>query len=82
MSDSCHKEVYNVLFYSGATHSFIYAVFADYLDRGNDRIRQAFRTTLPSGDLMLSSYWLHDVPIVIADRQLSIDLVIPNMFLL
>ncbi|KAL5565685.1 hypothetical protein UlMin_028849 [Ulmus minor] len=45
-----------VLIDSGATHSFISTVFADSLHRSKDTIRQTFRTVLPSGDIMLSSY--------------------------
>ena len=48
-----------VLFDSGATHSFISAMFVNYLDRQVESIGQAFWTVLPSGDIMLSSYWLH-----------------------
>ena len=70
----------NVLFDSGATHSFASTIFAENLDRGKDRINQIFRTALPSGDVMISSYWLRAVPIVIAGRELSVDLVILDMF--
>ena len=35
---------------------------------------------LPSGDVMLSNYWLRSVPIVSAGRELSVDLVIMDMF--
>ena len=35
---------------------------------------------LPSGDVMLSNYWLRSVPIVIVGRELSVDLVILDMF--
>ncbi|KAL5557083.1 hypothetical protein UlMin_039319 [Ulmus minor] len=70
----------NVLFDSGATHSFASTVFADCVGRGKDKIGQIFRTALPSGDIMLSNYWLRSVPIVIAGRELSVDLVILDMF--
>ena len=48
--------------------------------RGKDKIGQIFRTALQSGDVMLSNYSLHSVPIVIAGRKLSVDLVILDMF--
>ena len=70
----------NVLFDSGATHSFASTMFAEYLDRGKDRVSQIFRTTLLSNDIIISSYWLHAVLIVIAGRELSVDLVILDMF--
>ncbi|KAL5542303.1 hypothetical protein UlMin_010013 [Ulmus minor] len=50
------NEIARVLFDSGATHSFISAMFVNYLDRQVECIGQAFRTVLPSGDIMLSSY--------------------------
>ncbi len=34
---------------------------------------------LPSGDIMLSSYWLHAVPVVISKRELRADLVMLDM---
>ncbi|KAL5568094.1 hypothetical protein UlMin_024669 [Ulmus minor] len=70
----------NVLFDSGATHSFASTMFASCVNRGKDKINQMFRTILPSGDVMLSNYWLRAVPIVIAGRELSMDLVILDMF--
>ncbi|KAL5550484.1 hypothetical protein UlMin_000660 [Ulmus minor] len=68
-----------VLFDSGATHSFIYTMFTDHLDRNKDSIGKIFRTILPFGDVMLSSYWLRVVPVVIFERELSADLVMLNM---
>ncbi|KAL5548161.1 hypothetical protein UlMin_003392 [Ulmus minor] len=53
--------------------------FADGVDRGKDMINQTFRTALPSGDVMLSNYWLCNVPIVISGRELSVNLVILDM---
>ena len=54
-------------------------MFADCLHRSEDIIRQNFRTVLPSGDIMLSNYWLRAVPVVISDRELSFDLVVLDM---
>ncbi|KAL5555306.1 hypothetical protein UlMin_037542 [Ulmus minor] len=68
-----------VLFDSGATHSFASHTFADCLGRERDRIDQVFRTALPSGEILLSSYWLREVPINIADKELQVDLVILKM---
>ncbi|KAL5566267.1 hypothetical protein UlMin_029431 [Ulmus minor] len=50
------NEIARVLFDSGATHSFISAMFVNYLGRQVECIGHAFRTVLPSGDIMLSSY--------------------------
>ena len=69
-----------MLFDSRATHSFASTVFADCVGRGKDKIGQIFRMALPSGDVMLSNYWLRSVPIVITGRKLSVDLVILDMF--
>ncbi|KAL5538185.1 hypothetical protein UlMin_046260 [Ulmus minor] len=41
--------------------------------------RQTFRTVLPSGDIMLSSYWLCAVPVVVSEREMSVDLVVLDM---
>ncbi|KAL5571342.1 hypothetical protein UlMin_020939 [Ulmus minor] len=71
--------VARVLFDSGATHSFISAIFVDYLHRSKDIIRKIFRTILPSGDIMLSNYWLRVVLVVLSERELSVDLIILDM---
>ncbi|KAL5573275.1 hypothetical protein UlMin_022872 [Ulmus minor] len=71
--------VARVLIDSGATHSFISVIFADCLHRSKDTIRQTFRTVLPSGDIMLSNYWLRAVPVVVSERELSVDLVVLDM---
>ena len=68
-----------VLIDSGATHSFISTVFADSLHRSKDTIRQTFRTVLPSGDIMLSSYWLRAVPVVVSEREISVGQVVLDM---
>jgi len=72
--------VARVLIDSGATHSFISAIFVDSLHRSKDTIKQAFRTVLPSGDIMLSSYWLRVVPVVVSEREMSVDLVVLDIF--
>ena len=68
-----------MLFDSGATHSFISTMFDNCLGRNKDNIRQTFRTVLPTGDIMLSNYWLRIVLVVIFERELSIDLVVLDM---
>ncbi|KAL5575060.1 hypothetical protein UlMin_016759 [Ulmus minor] len=68
-----------VLFDSGATHSFISAVFVDYLDRHVECIGQTFKTILPSGEIMLSSYWLRAIPVGISERELCADLLMLDM---
>ncbi|KAL5565129.1 hypothetical protein UlMin_028293 [Ulmus minor] len=73
------NKITRVLFDSGATHSFISAMIVDCLDRQVECIGQTFRTVLPSGDIMLSSYWLRAVPVVISERELCADLVVLDM---
>ena len=71
--------VARVLFDSGATHSFISPIFADSLPRSKNTIRQTLGMVLPSGDNMLSSYWLRTVPVVVSEREMSVDLVILDL---
>ena len=60
-------------------HSFTYVVYVDCLNKHVKCIGKTFRTVLPSGDIMLSSYWLRAVPVVISKRELCADLVILDM---
>ncbi|KAL5583045.1 hypothetical protein UlMin_015487 [Ulmus minor] len=73
------NKIARVLFDSRATHSFISVMFVDCLDRHVECIVQPFRTVLPSGDIMLSSYWLRAVPMVISERELCADLIMLDM---
>ena len=59
-----------ILFDSGATHSFISTAHANQLDRAKDEISQTFRTSLPSGDVLVSTHWLQAIPVRVADREL------------
>ena len=40
-----------------------------------DKIEGVFTTMLPSGAVMLSSKWLRDMPIIVDDRELNVNLV-------
>lgn len=64
------------LFDSGASHSFASYGFAEKLNYAMNRIGQTFRTTLPSGEILLSEFRLEHVPIVIANRELYTNLVV------
>lgn len=44
-----------------------------------DRIGHCFSTSLTSGEVLLSTYWLHAVPIIIVDRELYVNLVVIDM---
>ena len=69
----------NVLFDSGASHSFISRKFANGLNYAQDRISQAFLTALPSGEMLSSNSWLRHVPIRVAERELHVDLIVLEM---
>ena len=70
----------HVLFDSGATHSFISIVHANRIDRVKEVITRTFRTSLPFGDVLVSTHWLQAIPIQVFDRELYIDLIILNMY--
>ena len=76
---SLAKQDAHVLIDSGTTHSFVSYAFAKKLCRGEERIRKTFRTALPSGDVLLSEYWVRQVPIIICDRELHVDLIIIDL---
>ncbi|KAL5543368.1 hypothetical protein UlMin_007152 [Ulmus minor] len=69
-----------VLFDSGATHSFISNSFADRLNWVRDRMNQSFHVALPSGEVLLSNYWVRHIPIVFSGRELHADLVLIKMY--
>ncbi|KAL5583195.1 hypothetical protein UlMin_015637 [Ulmus minor] len=45
-----------------------------------DTIPQTFRTSLPSGEFLLSVYWLRTVPIILSERELYVDLIVLDMY--
>ncbi|KAL5582106.1 hypothetical protein UlMin_014548 [Ulmus minor] len=45
-----------------------------------DTIPQTFRTSLPSGEVLLSIYWLRAVPIILSERELHVDLIVLDMY--
>ena len=48
----------HVLFDSGATHSFISTIHTNRIDSAKEVITRTFRTSLPSGDVLISTHWL------------------------
>ncbi|GMN34625.1 hypothetical protein TIFTF001_044926 [Ficus carica] len=45
-----------------------------------DILSQGFTTTLPSGEVMMSTHWLRAVPMRIVDRELYSNLIVLEMF--
>ncbi|GMN29116.1 hypothetical protein TIFTF001_044318 [Ficus carica] len=70
----------NVLFDTGASHSFVSSIFAKRLGIDKDILSQGFTTTLPSGEVMMSTHWLRAVPVRIVDRELYSNLIVLEMF--
>ncbi|KAL5553968.1 hypothetical protein UlMin_041370 [Ulmus minor] len=68
-----------VLIDSGATHSFASKMFASRIDRFHYKSDGMFSTTLPSGEVMLSTCWLHAVPMIVDDRELFVNLIVLDM---
>ena len=64
---------------SGATPSFTSPKFAKKLGRGSDKIGRTFRTVLPSGEILLSDYWIRHVPIIICGREMYVSLIIIDL---
>ncbi|KAL5552945.1 hypothetical protein UlMin_040346 [Ulmus minor] len=62
-----------------STHSFVSPAFTERSDRVIDKIEGVFTTMLPSGAVMLSNKWLRDMPIIVDDRELNVNLVVLEM---
>ncbi|KAL5537339.1 hypothetical protein UlMin_046267 [Ulmus minor] len=69
----------HVLFDSGATHSFVSSVCASRMNRIRELISRVFRTSLPSGDVLISTHWLRAIPVLISDRELYVDLIMLDL---
>ncbi|KAL5567329.1 hypothetical protein UlMin_030493 [Ulmus minor] len=68
-----------VLFDSGATHSFVSTVHASQINRMKEVFARTFRTSLPSGDVLVSTQWLREILVLVANRELYVDLIILSM---
>ena len=69
-----------MLFDSGATHSFVSSVCASKMNRVRELITRTFRTSLPLGDVLVSTHWLRAIPVLVSNRELYVDLIILNMY--
>ncbi|KAL5554469.1 hypothetical protein UlMin_041870 [Ulmus minor] len=69
----------HVLFDSGATHSFVSSVCASRMNRVRELITRAFRTSLPSGDVLISTHWLRAIPVLVSNRELYVDLIMLSL---
>ncbi|XP_060965304.1 uncharacterized protein LOC133034268 [Cannabis sativa] len=65
----------NVLFDSGAAHSYIATRIIDSIDKPCDLLRCGIVTELPSRETMLSTRRMRDVPIIIEIKELMGDLI-------
>ena len=63
------------LFDFGATYSFVSKEFAHKLGREAVKLDQPFRTSIPSGEILLSDYWVRNILVVIGGRELYTDIV-------
>ncbi|KAL5538416.1 hypothetical protein UlMin_046127 [Ulmus minor] len=68
-----------VLIDSSATHSFAFEMFASQIFRFHYIYDGIFSTTLPLGEVMLSTCWLCAVPMIVDDRELFADLIVLDM---
>ncbi|KAL5572794.1 hypothetical protein UlMin_022391 [Ulmus minor] len=69
----------HVLFDSGATHSFVSSVCASRMNRIRELISRVFRTSLPSGDILISTHWLRAIPVLVSNRELYVDLIMLDL---
>ena len=69
----------HVLFDSGATHSFVSSVCASKMNRVKELIARTFRTSLPSGDVLVSTHWLRAIPVLVSNRELYVDLIMLDL---
>ena len=67
------------LFDSGATHSFISTKLALSISSDKDRTSRILRTSLPSGEILLSEFFLRQTPIIINGVTLKVDLIAIEM---
>ena len=68
-----------VLFDSGATDSFISTKLAFSISSDKDRTSRILRTSLPSGEILLSEFFLRQTPIIINGVTLKVDLIAIEM---
>ena len=68
-----------VLFDKGAMHSFVSSSFVRKLGKIQEPMRHEFTTTLPSGEVMLSTHYLRMISLRVMERELFADLIILDM---
>ena len=67
---------FKVLFDSGASHSFIASKIVNVVNAPRELFNVGFETMLPSGEILISKYWVGAVPLRIDGRELFVDLII------
>jgi hypothetical protein len=66
---------YTVLFYSGATHSYVLRRVIENFDKPCDIYASGFGTLLPSGDLIVSTRWIRSLSFWIDGCELTANLI-------
>ncbi|KAL5553903.1 hypothetical protein UlMin_041305 [Ulmus minor] len=49
------------------------------INRIRELIPRVFRTSLPSGDVLISTHWLRAIPVLVSDRELYVDLIMLDL---
>lgn len=73
-----NNTIATILFDSGATHSFVSSL-PNKLEVPHHKIGEAFSIVLPSGEVLMSTYWLCGVPLRIMGRELIANLIVLDM---
>ncbi|XP_060959321.1 uncharacterized protein LOC133030553 [Cannabis sativa] len=71
---------YNVLFDSGATHSYVSSRVIESFHKPCDIYVSGFRTMLPSGDLIVSTRWIRSLSFWIDGCELTANLIELQLF--
>ena len=61
-------------------HYFDSTVHTSQMNWMKELIARTFRTSLPSGDVLVLTHWLRAIPVLVSDRELYVDLIILNMY--
>ncbi|KAL5541785.1 hypothetical protein UlMin_009495 [Ulmus minor] len=57
----------------------IFAYTKGDVDAGTSNVVTVFRTSLPSGDVLISTHWLRAIPVLVSNRELYVDLIMLDL---